>query len=287
MDFKRKNINLSMVTDIREKDTGLGTSYERWSLYNLLEKLYFIHDFKTVLEGPADGMSGIKGLNSLILARLNCRVDICLPGEKQIEIAKEICDKYSIHASFTKSDNFRLPFSDSSCDLVWNFCIAHILNPEELLEEMIRISKKYVMVIVPNPENYGFILHRINHLITGDPWVHGNIEYMHIRKWSRLIKKKGLRIIDRFLVDIPFWPDIDKPPETIIGDFLPFLKNWLNKKATERYDTTGYSADNLPYFGKNEEFERLMEKLSFIERNFPGFIKILFAHHNGILAGKV
>ena len=110
---------------------------------------------------------------------------------------------------------------------------------------------------------------------------------MNLNRINYFLEKRGLKILQTFLVDIPFWPDIDKPPEELVGDFLPFLKKWLKERAKNRYKSTGQRFDSLPYFSKNIDFEKLMNRLSIIERKFPHFIQILFAHHNGVIAEKI
>ena len=112
MDEKRKK-DLDMLLREPEVDLGMGIPYERWSLKRLLEKLYFIYNFSSVLEGPADGMAGIKGLNSLPFSQLNCNVTVHLPVEKQIEIAKEVFLLHKKEASFTSSHNFELNYPRS------------------------------------------------------------------------------------------------------------------------------------------------------------------------------
>ena len=287
MDEKRENnIDLSMITKVVDKDLGLGTHYERWSLSRLLEKLYFLYDFTTVLEGSADGMAGIKGINSLPLAKLNCKVTVNLPVEGQIELAKRVFEKHDKRAEFYSGKDFSLDFPDSSFELVWNFCIAHILDTNKLIDEMVRVSSRYVLIIVPNGLNYGFFIHWLDHLITGERWNHGNIKYMNINIIEKELKKRGLLTLETFLVDVPFWPDIDKPIEMVAGDFLPFTGNFMKERAKKRYSNTCYEVHNLPYFSNAPEFQRLMNKLGFIEKYFPYFLKIFFAHHNGIIAEK-
>jgi hypothetical protein len=109
---------------------------------------------------------------------------------------------------------------------------------------------------------------------------------MNIPKIKAALEKRGMSVTQTFLVDVPFWPDIDKPIETVIGNLLPFLRKWLNKRAEERYKTCSHKFDDLPYFTNDHDFEKLMGKLSFIERYFPEFIRVFFAHHNGVIAQK-
>jgi ubiquinone/menaquinone biosynthesis C-methylase UbiE len=59
-------------------------------------------------------------------------------------------------------DAFRLPFRDNSFDLVYCWeLLHHVSNPQSVLREMIRVSRKYVVAAEPNRNNpfqFGFAL---------------------------------------------------------------------------------------------------------------------------------
>ncbi|MCK4511645.1 hypothetical protein KAW64_07900, partial [bacterium] len=172
-------------------------------------------------------------------------------------------------------------------DLVWNFnSLPTVASADALLDEMCEASREFVMVFVSNTWNYGFPIHRLHHKVAGEPWSHGNISVMNTRMVSERLEQRGFKIIERLLVDTPWWPDIDSPIEEVAATFLPFLKRFVSgSKRLERYTWT---IDTLPYFDE----ERLARLLSDIEKHFAientGFkpLKIFFAHHRGVLARR-
>ncbi|MCK4408767.1 MAG: hypothetical protein KAW67_01695, partial [Candidatus Eisenbacteria sp.] len=61
-----------------DKDTGLGTTYERIAVARLLAGLADRYTIGKVLEGPTDGITGISGLNSIPLAQRGASVELVL-----------------------------------------------------------------------------------------------------------------------------------------------------------------------------------------------------------------
>ena len=96
-------------------------------------------------------------------------------------------------------------------------------DPQALLFEMARISRKYVLIFVPNRMNYAFWLHRLHHCVACQRWDHGRIDLMHANPWRDLFAKANLRVKQTFHVDCPWWPDIVDAGQ-LIRDFFPFLK---------------------------------------------------------------
>jgi hypothetical protein len=122
--------------------------------------------------------------------------------------------------------------------------------------------------------------------VAKEPWTHGDIGAMHAGKIARALTDRGFEIIERLLVDTPWWPDIDSPIEEVAATFLPFLRRLpARSKRLEHYT---WSADDLPYFEEDRRLELLpeLERHFAIERarRFP--LKVLFAHHRGVLARR-
>lgn len=270
-------------------DTGLGTTYERYALNKLLIRMARELDIRTVLEGPFDGMTGIAGLNSLVLARHGAQVCVVLPNREmasQAESAWEAADCRS-HGTFVVSPEPKLQFPDSSFDLVWNFnVISRLENFAEVLSEMLRVSRRYVLLFVPNRRNYGFWLHRLHHRVSGEPWDHGPVELLAPEPWQRTMEERGLEVHKPMWVDIPWWPDIVDVGQMMV-DLFPFTKPLAARARPEnRYC---WDARNLPYFDPSRypEVHARLERLSFIENSRLPIVKKLFAHHVGVLGEKV
>ena len=78
-----------MGADITYFDTGMGTTYERFALNSLLRRISAEREIQSVLEGPCDGMTGIAGLNSLILALDGAQVTVVLESQLAADLALE------------------------------------------------------------------------------------------------------------------------------------------------------------------------------------------------------
>ena len=79
---------------IQTYDCGLGTTYERWALNRFLENRFKKAHFHSVLEGPDDGMTGIYGLNSLMLGRMGMEVTLAFRDPAKAEFAKSTWHHY-------------------------------------------------------------------------------------------------------------------------------------------------------------------------------------------------
>jgi hypothetical protein len=271
-------------------DTGLGTTYERIALARLLNRLADRYPIESVLEGPSDGITGIRGLNSVPLAQRGASVDLVLEDPDEIALAQEAWDVLGLGDSvrISAAEGASLAAKPRSHDLVWNFnSLPQVPSPDRLLDEMCDASRMYVMVFVSNTWNYGFPVHRLHHVAAREPWSHGDISAMNTRSIAASLLRRGFEIVERMLVDTPWWPDIDSPIEEVAATFLPFLKRRVSgSKRLERYTWT---VENLPYFDE-EKLQTLLPELDrhfAIERSRFTPLKILFAHHRGVLARRI
>jgi hypothetical protein len=271
---------------LTEWDTGLGTSYERLSIYSLTERLSRELSIRSSLEGPIDGITGINGINSIALARLGVHATVVLPDENLIRCAKRYyeAENCQSHVNFICSTDLPL---QKQFDLVWNFnCLPQRDDHETVLEQMAHCSRRYILIFTSNTRNYGFWIHRLHHVVEKEHWYHGNIQVMNARKISASLRKMGFRTIRQLFVDVPWWPDIDSPIEEVAASFVPFLKPFLKK--SRRLEIYKYNHENFPYF--HEERRRTLLKVLSSHPNFESSIfplKLLFAHHRGILAEKM
>ena len=277
-----------MSTDITYFDTGLGTVYERFALNNLLRRISAEREIQSVLEGPHDGMTGIAGLNSVVFALEGARVTVVLASQQAANLALEAwraagCDS---RARFFVSPSGELDFPADSFDLVWNFnVLPRSPDAAATIQAMAEVSRRYVLIFVPNRANYGFWLHRWQHRVAKEPWDHGDVALMDGQALERAMTAQGLRVLDTWLVDVPWWPDIADPGK-LITDFFPFLKSVADGARPER--RYKWDVHHLPYFDERgyPEVHARMRRLSFIERSRWMPIKRLFAHHVGVLAEK-
>lgn len=286
-------------------DTGLGTTYERWALNRCLVRLQAELGWRTVLEGPGDGMTGIAGLNSLALGLAGAQVTLLLPDAEQARLACDVWarvgrgvetqDFASLHHRLQVRgdawDGKRLAFPANTFDLTWNFNVmTRHPDPQALLAELSRVSRKWVLVFVPNRQNYAFPLHRLHHWVADEPWDHGDPALMHPAPWKNMFADLGLRPQRILWVDCPWWPDIVDLGQ-LLADFFPLLKRPPFDRLAQRAKPENryrWPADGLPYYHPERfpEVHAQMERLAFFENTRHLGLKQRFAHHVGILAVK-
>lgn len=274
-----------------ERDKGLGTAYERVAMIRFLEDLTKRYRFASVLEGPTDEISGIRGLNSIPLARTGTSVEVVLAEDEEADLARRIWGALGLseRATIRASRDRRLDVEPRSFDLVWNFnSIPRGTEPDRLVEDMCAASARYVMIFTMNPWNYGVPIHRLHHRATGQPWAHGDPELMRVRRLVGMLSSHGFGVVDRFLLDVPWWPDIDSPIEQVASDLIPFIKGG-GKATSKRLERFTYGENDLPYFdeAKLAALESELARHGFIERATGLPLRILFAHHRGILAERI
>jgi hypothetical protein len=271
---------------LTEYDTGLGTIYERLAIYSLIERLARELNIQSSLEGPLDGITGINGVNSIALARIGVQATVVLPHLDLIQYAKRFyaAEDCLSNAGFVCSRDL---VPDRQFDMVWNFnCLPQLENPEATVEQMARCSRKFLLLFVPNTRNYGFGIHRIYHRWEKEPWGHGDVKLMDVKKIAAWLGKMGFKPVRSLYVDVPWWPDIHTPIEEVAASFFPFLKPFIRK--SRRLEVYKYGLDNFPYFQKDRR-EKLLRALS-SHPNFEccrlGLLKLFFGHHRGILAER-
>ncbi len=268
-------------------DTGLGTTYERWALNRVLQRIQQAYQIQSVLEGPGDGMTGIAGINSIILGRQGIPVTLHLLDASEAAYAESVWNIHAPQAPLEIVTGPDIRFPDRSYDLVWNFNVLTCApDPGVLLAEMTRISRRYVFFCVLNAGNYSFWLHRLHHKVAKQPWDHGDVALMRPAPWRALLADKNLRLCEAFYLDCPWWPDIVDPAQLLV-DFLPFLKRAPQKAKPE--NRMKWEPETLPYFDpvRYPEIHHKMQRLAFFENSRFPLLKRLFGHHFGVLAEKL
>ncbi len=229
-------------------DEGVGSVYERIMLRRFFAGLSQKYGFKDVLE---------------FTCRITKGYDNVVMGEKS-KITLYDPDIENIKAKWkfdTSGINFTPAVPSIQFDLVWNFAAVQ-LRPETL-KEMLPLSRKYVLVFVPNVWNAGSPFHRAYHIITRQPCTHAERGRFSLRTKGGLVKlakANGINVLKCGFIDMPPIPDI--------GFSRKELKKWLGIKEP--------GAENKP----PEIDYSFFEKLSVFEkRKLPEFIQAVISHH--------
>lgn len=189
--------------------------YDRY--WNIRSKVSFKYRYNIFLSWIDEGSkvldvgSGDAYLAKLLSERKKCDVTCMDISEVAVRRAQEAGMK-----AFVGSAEEKLPFEDDSFDaVVATEVIEHVAFSEEAIMEMARVSRKYILLSIPN---VAYIRYRLN-LLTGKfprQWAISPVE--HLRYWSvtdfkHTISGLGLRVIEikagsgrRYLRDI--WPNM-------------------------------------------------------------------------------
>ncbi len=123
-----------------------------------------------------------------------------LEGVDFSDTAIEIGKKNFPGLSLKKADIYSLPYKDNAFDLVLcNEVLEHLERPQEALDELIRVSNKYLLLSVPNEPWF-----RVANFLRGRHVRRLGNHPEHIQNWThsqftQLLKKKKLKIKDKKL----------------------------------------------------------------------------------------
>lgn len=254
--------------DPENEDEGFGTRFERQMMAELLKQLAKKYQLTSVLESPADGVTGVPGANSLPLAAMVQRpVLLANPSEVLLQQAQKTWERRGLldRAKFLKNDLTSLPIQKGEYDLVWSFCMLERLNdPGAYLKETARVSGKIVLMVTLNYKNHGTWLHRVYHRIKGMEWDHGNFAMMGHKGIVDAFNQAGLKVLEKGAVDVPpSWDTWDMPLGSDIGKITAiFGKKWEWKMA---------ETDQKPGL--------LLNIFGWVENNLPDWFKAQQAHH--------
>lgn len=249
-----------------------GVNYERFSVGKKLSKFATKYHIKTVLEMPAHGAKAMPSIYSIGFADKAEKITLVNGNKKYITEWEKVGASDKLEW-IQVDDVCNTTIPSSSQDFVWNFAyIPTCENPDQLIEEMKRISKKYVAIFSVNAGNIGFPIHRIVHKKTGIPWTHGDIRYNNRHFIKKKLKEHGLKIVETGFVDCPVWPDS-----------LGFRDVRLHRMNVD-FNKMDWEAPYVDML-KNNSFPKWIKAVYIVEKiPFPKFIKSIYAHINYTIA---
>ena len=184
-----------------------GVNYERFALSSLIKKLCRALTIETVAELPAHGAKAAPSLYSLGFGLCGKLVTLI----NGVEEYKKEWDRLNIGDNVrfaAQKDILHTDFEDDSFDFVWNFAFIPMApDPDALIEEMKRISKRYVALFSVNAGNVGYPIHSTLHKINKIPWTHGDRRYNRRSFAAKQLESHGLSVVRKGFVDCPLWPD--------------------------------------------------------------------------------
>lgn len=257
---------------------GMGSSYERIIINNLLLRLKKLYHLNSVVEVPIFGFTGLTGLNSIALNSNGCSLTLVDDNTERINQVSQVLEELNKDINLIEvKDYAHLPFENNSFDMGWNFSALWFVGDlSDFLNELTRITKKIVLICVPNQDGLGYKWQKANTDIPhGFVFDESNIDPGRIKV---IMKNLNWRYVAEDYFDCPLWPDIGMSKEKFLGKYLSSLKISKSeippKKVVSIIDY---------YKGNDAAFPERMMKLSFLEKYAPNIFKRYWSHHKWIL----
>ena len=165
----------------------------RWtinSLYKAIFELLRGYQISTVLDaGGGEGFT----LDRFVKAKVGKKL-ICVDNSKEvITLGKEIFPNLDLRVG----NIYNLAFRDNSFDLVvCTEVLEHLTEPRRALKEMIRVSKKYLILSVPNEPIFSLKNLVIGRNISRFGSSKGHINWWTIWGFVKFVKKEKIKILD-------------------------------------------------------------------------------------------
>ncbi len=268
-----------------DHNEGLGSSYERIVLNNLLNALCQRYKVDKLLEAPCFGFTGVSGINSLDLARKGINVALIDHKGSRLRQIEDLWIELGVAADFLYSTTYEeLPFPDKRFDMSWNFSAQWFVKDiEKFIAELTRVSRKAILLIVPNRYGLGYNLQKMTTKLNKDEIGVFNPQYIKPKIFCPIMRSHNWHLVNHRLIDCPPWPDIGTKKEDFLKMVgLRFLLDCSKREKEEVVsNTTTSGTDIVEYYkGKDALFPDRMMKYYWFERIFPIIFKQFWAHHH-------
>ena len=260
-----------------EHDRGLGTAYERFHFYKLLDRWASEYEVRTALEGPVDGMAGVSGVHLVGLARRGLHATSSVQNDAQAAVARAVYERAGAGKEAdvrVVADPMRAARELSPCDLVVAYhALPLVADWRAYLRILAKLAKKALVVCVCNPDNWGVTAIRLASMVRGlaglrppDVW---QTAVLGPELWN-----VG-RVRDHVYFDAPWWPDLQVAPGQSLlhraGQLLGQRRSEVRFTADERGAQMAgrfvYGSGRWPYFGGDGWADELEPAL----RRHPSF----------------
>ncbi len=200
------------------QDRGLGTAYERWCFYQRMRAWAEEYGVESVLEGPFDGMAGIRGVHSAGLAREGIRIVSAVASEEAQAVARRVYAAVAPQGDVdvrVVADEARVAELPPSDMVLVYHALPFVQEWRRYLSTLGKLARKVLVVATCNPDNWGF---------TAVRWLGGS-EAPTVWKTETLapaLWELG-RVRDHVYFDAPWWPDLPVAPGQSLADRLKQL----------------------------------------------------------------
>lgn len=255
-------------------DEGLGSSYERIVINNVISRLTEAYRVESILECPCFGFTGMSGINLMGEALEGREIFLEDHDSHRLQLIGSIWEELALHFRTNLNPDYKhLEYDDNSIDMAFNFSSLWFApDLKATLAEIGRVTSKVIMISVPNQHGLGFKVQMKGFQAEDYAELHpANIDPASI---IHLLRKQGWRLHESDFFDCPPWPDIGMAKEDFVAQKLglkwPFPQKPESKKSLSILDY---------YRGEDLEFRDRMLKYYSFERYAPRWLKKAWAHH--------
>jgi hypothetical protein len=247
------------ASQLIQHDRGLGTAYERWCFYQLVDRWAAEYDATSALEGPVDGMAGVGGVHLAGLARRGVRTTSALPTPEKAAVARAVYERAGAGSSVdvrVVADPMRAADELPASDLVVAYHALTLVDDFRAYVRMIaKLARKVLIVTVCNPQNWGVAAIRLAGRLRGlrglEPPAAWRSDVLGPELWAI-----G-RVREHVYFDAPWWPDLQVAPGQSL---LDRTRQLFAQRRSELRFTAGeegaslagrfvYGPEKWPYFG--------------------------------------
>lgn len=269
------------LTDWNE---GLGLVYERFVLNDYLDELVNRYNVRTVLEAPLYGMAGVSGINSVRLVERGCQLTLVDDNWERLQGITKIWQRLKLPANFVYQPTFtKLPFPDNSFDLAWEWAgLWYLPQPETLLRELARVSRRLVLVAMPNRWQVGYLLRK--YLLEPDFVDYVDERWANMTPIKQTLQTAGLVFVDEGVLDVPPWPDTVMPAAEVLKRL-----GLHNPNLTAKFSGDNWTWNTMAYYlNEQPDLRQRVMKYTWLEHAWlPWQIKAIWAHHRYVLGLKI
>ncbi len=259
---------------------GLGSSYERIVLNQMLLDYTQQYKIQSIIETPSFGFTGLSGINLLALAQKGCCISLEDHDAERIELIRQLWENLSLPLEIRFNSDYRqLDYPDNHFDMGYNFSAMWFTQDiKQFLYELCRVCSKLIIICVPNRKGIGYRMQIKDY----HPDVYPKLKPHHIDPASirHIMSDNGWIMLEDSFIDCPPWPDIGMNKEL-------FLSKLIKRELPAKKARPKAAVSIMPYYeGKDSHFAERMLRYSLLERLAPVCFKQYWAHHRYLVFTK-
>lgn len=172
-------------------------------IQKLLISLFYTYVLKELKALQPDTILDVGCGEGFTLRKLkDAKIGKKLEGIEYLDRAIELGKKENPDITIKKGTIYTLPYKDNSFDVVvCTEVLEHLEEPEKALQELIRVSKKHILLTVPNEPFF-----MLAQFVRGKNWSRWGNDIEHINHWTIMRFKQ---LIARYLtirsLRVPFF----------------------------------------------------------------------------------